>query len=168
MFKKTLSLIDSLSTMLGKVFSYLILPIMVLEAVEVVLRYGFDAPTDWGWELATHLAGGMFIMGAAWVLLEDKHVRTDLIYGKLNKRGQAALDVFFFTVIFFSFAGVLTFKSWNMAIYSSKIFERTFSMWGPPLFPLKITIAAGFTILLLQGFAKWSRDIHYLFTGREL
>ncbi|MBE0583332.1 MAG: TRAP transporter small permease subunit [Desulfofustis sp.] len=168
MFKKTLNTIDTISIFLGKLFSYLILPIMLLEAIEVVLRYGFGTPTDWGWELATHLAGAMFIMGAAWVLLEDKHVRTDLIYGRLSRRWQAALDVFFFTIIFFSFTFVLTFKSWNMAIYSTKIFERTFSMWGPPLFPLKITIAAGFTILLLQGLAKWSRDFHYLVTGREL
>ena len=168
MFKKLLSMIDSLSLFMGKLFSYLILPITLLEAVEVVLRYVFDSPTDWGWELATHLAGAMFIMGAAWVLLNDKHVRTDLIYGKLTRRMQAAFDVFFFTTIFFSFAITLTFKSWNQAIYSAKIFERTFSMWGPPLFPLKIIIATGFTILLLQGFAKWSRDIHYLITGREL
>jgi TRAP-type mannitol/chloroaromatic compound transport system permease small subunit len=167
-FKKFLSMIDSLSLFMGKLFSYLILPIALLEGAEVVLRYVFDSPTDWSWELATHLAGAMFIMGAAWVLLNDKHVRTDLIYGKLNRRMQAAFDVFFFTVIFFTFTITLTWKSWNQAIYSTKIFERTYSMWGPPLFPLKIIIATGFTILLLQGIAKYSRDIHYLITGREL
>lgn len=161
-------MIDSLSLFMGKLFSYLILPIALLEGAEVVLRYVFDSPTDWSWELATHLAGAMFIMGAAWVLLNDKHVRTDLIYGKLNRRMQAAFDVFFFTVIFFTFTITLTWKSWNQAIYSTKIFERTYSMWGPPLFPLKIIIATGFTILLLQGIAKYSRDIHYLITGREL
>lgn len=161
-------MIDTLSVFMGKLFSYLILPIMLLEAVEVVLRYVFNSPTDWSWELATHLSGAMFIMGAGWVLKDDKHVRTDIIYAKLSKKGQALIDLFFFTLIFFSFCGVLTFKSWTKAIYSANIFERTFSMWGPPLFPLKLIIATGFTILLLQGFAKWSRDLHFIITGREI
>ena len=168
MFKKIFSAVDSLSVFMGKLFSYLILPVMLLEAVEVVLRYVFDSPTDWSWELAAHLSGAMFIMGAAWVLLDDKHVRTDLIYAKLSRRGRAFLDVFFFATMFFMFAGVLTYKSWTKAIYSTKIFERTFSMWGPPLFPLKIIIATGFTILLLQGIVKWSRDLYFLITGREI
>jgi TRAP-type mannitol/chloroaromatic compound transport system permease small subunit len=168
MLKKTLKMIDKISTSLGKLFSFLVIPIVILEAVEVVLRYGFDSPTDWSWELVTHLAGALFIMGAAWVLVEDKHVRTDLIFCRLSRRMQAAVDVFFFTAIFFSFTFVLTFKSWSMAIYSTKIFERSYSMWGPPIFPLKIVIAAGFTMLLLQGLAKWSRDFYFLVTGREL
>jgi len=168
MLKATLSAIDSLSVFCGKLFSFLILPVTLLEAVEVVLRYVFDSPTDWSWELATHLAGAMFIMGAAWVLKDDKHVRTDLFYAKFSKKGQALLDVIFFTIIFFSFTMVLTYKAWDKAIYSTKIFERTFSMWGPPLFPLKIIIATGFTILLLQGLAKWTRDMHFLITGREI
>lgn len=168
MLKKTLKMIDNISTSLGKLFSYLVIPIMLLETAEVILRYGFDSPTDWSWELVTHLAGALFIMGAAWVLVEDKHVRTDLIFCRLSRRIQAAVDVFFFTVIFFSFAFVMTFKSWNMAIYSTKILERSYSMWGPYVFPLKIVLAAGFTMLLLQGLAKWSRDIYILVTGREL
>ena len=168
MVSKIFSMVDRLSVFMGKLFSYLVIPVMLLEAVEVVLRYVFDSPTDWSWELAAHLSGMMFIMGAGWVLLDDKHVRTDLIYAKLSKRGQALLDVIFFAVIFFSFTGVLTYKSWTKAIYSTQIFERTFSMWGPPMFPLKLVIATGFTILLLQGIVKWSRSLCYLFTGREI
>ncbi len=168
MLERILRIIDGLSVFVGKLFSFLVLPVMLLEAVEVVLRYVFNSPTDWSWELATHLSGAMFIMGAAWVLKDDKHVRTDLFYARFSRKGRAILDLFFFTVIFFSFTGVLTFKSWDKAIYSTKIFERTFSMWGPPLFPLKLIIATGFTMLLLQGLAKWSRDLHYLITGREI
>ncbi len=101
MLKKILQIIDNISEFLGKTFSYLILPVILLEAVEVIRRYVFDSPTDWAWELAAIVAGGMFIMGAAWVLKEDRHVRTDLIYGKLPRRWQAGFDVFFFYDCFF-------------------------------------------------------------------
>ena len=168
MLKKALGIIDGISEFSGKAFSYLILPVTLLEAVEVVRRYLFDSPTDWAWELAALIAGAMFIMGAGWVLKDDKHVRTDLIYGRLPRRWQAGFDLFFFTTIFFSFVGVMTWKGTKQALYSVGILERTFSMWAPPLYPLKITIALAFIILALQGIAKWIRDLHVLIKGNEL
>lgn len=168
MLRKILGFIDGISEFAGKAFSFLVLPVILLEAVEVVRRYVFGSPTDWAWELAALVAGAMFVMGAAWVLKEDRHVRTDLIYGKLSRRWQAAFDLFFFTTIFFSFIGVMVWKATGQAIYSVTINERTFSMWGPPLYPLKICIALAFILLGLQGLAKWIRDLHYLIKGSEL
>lgn len=168
MLKKTLTAIDFISVFLGKTFSFIILPVTLLEAVEVVLRYAFNSPTDWSWELAAMLSGAMFVTGAAWNLKDNKHVRTDLIYAKLPRKWQAVFDLFFFTVIFFSFTVVLTVKSIQQSIYSVGILEKTFSMWGPPLYPLKMIIALSFTILLLQGLAKWIRDLYFLIRGCEL
>jgi TRAP-type mannitol/chloroaromatic compound transport system permease small subunit len=168
MLKKILKTIDSISEISGKTFSYLILPVVILEAVEVVRRYVFDSPTDWSWELAALTAGAMFVMGAGWALRDDKHVRTDLIYGKLPRKWQAIFDLFFFTFIFFSFTSVLIVKSTQQAIYSVGIQERTFSMWAPPLYPLKIVIALSFIVLGLQGLAKWIRDLYFLVKGREI
>jgi len=168
MLKKTLAAIDWTSVFIGKTFSFIILPVTLLEAIEVVLRYAFNSPTDWSWELAAMLSGAMFVTGAAWVLKDNKHVRTDLVYAKLPRKWQAIFDLFFFTVIFFSFTGVLTYKSILQSIYSVGILEKTFSMWGPPLYPLKITIALSFFILLLQGLAKWIRDLYFLIKGCEI
>ena len=168
MLKNILTAIDSFSVFIGKLFSFIILPVTVLEAVEVVLRYGFDSPTDWSWELAAMLSGAMFVAGAGWVLKDNKHVRTDLVYAKLPRKWQAIFDLFFFTFIFFSFTGVLAVKSVQQSIYSVGILEKTFSMWGPPLYPLKIIIAMSFITLLLQGLAKWIRDLYFLLKGCEI
>ena len=168
MLKKILAAIDAVSVFAGKMFSFIILPVTLLEAVEVILRYVFNSPTDWSWELAAMLAGAMFVMGAAWDLKDEKHVRTDIIYAKLNRKWQAIFDVFFFTTIFFSFTVVLAVKSTQQAIYSTRISESTFSMWAPPLYPLKIIIALSFIVLFLQGLAKWLRDVHFLIKGRDI
>ncbi len=168
MLKKTVTAIDNISVFIGKIFSFIIIPVALLEAVEVVRRYVFDLPTDWSWELAAMLSGAMFITGAGWVLKENKHVRTDLVYAKLSRKWQAIFDLVFFTVIFFSFVGVLAVKSTLQSIYSVGILEKTFSMWSPPLYPLKIIIAVSFVVLLLQGLAKWIRDIYFLVKGYEI
>ncbi len=168
MLKKILTTIDTISEFMGKLFSFIILPVTLLEAVEVIRRYVFDSPTGWSWELAALLSGAMFVMGAGWVLKDDKHVRTDILYAKLSRKWQAIFDLFFFTTIFFSFTLVLSVKSTQQAIYSTRILESTFSMWAPPLYPLKIIIAVSFIVLLLQGLAKWFRDLYYLIKGCEI
>jgi len=165
---KGLKLIDALSENAGKAFSYLILIIVVLETSEVILRKVFNNPTDWIWELCTLLAGAAFVMGGAWVHKEGKHVRTDVIFGNLSRKKQAIIDIFFFLTIFTSFVGVLIWKTVSNAAYSWKIHETTFTMWAPPLYPLKTVIALSFILFGLQGLAKFIRDVVFLVKGEEI
>jgi len=160
--------IDSLSENAGKLFSLIVLPIIVLEAGESLLRYVFQKPTDWTWELAAMLFGALFMMGGAWVLKENNHVRTDVIYNQLSRKWKAYFDLFLFTTIFFTFTFVMVWKTGANAIYSVGIREETFSMWAPPLYPLKVIFTFAYILLLLQGFAKWLRDLVYVVKGVEL
>ena len=165
---KLLRGIDSLSIYAGKAFSYIILVIVVLETVEVFNRYVLNKPTDWIGELCVLLTGAVFMIGGAWVLQEGKHVRTDVIYAHLSRKAQAVIDIVFFFIIFLSFVGILIWKTVSNAAYSWSIQETTFTMWAPPLYPLKTIIAAAFILLALQGFARLIRDITFLVKGEEL
>lgn len=165
---KLLKGIDTLSVWSGKIFSMLVLPIIVLETGESILRYIIQKPTDWSWELAAMLFGAFFMMGGAWVLKENNHVRTDVFYNKLSRKWKAYFDLFFFTTIFFVFIGIMVWKMGANAIYSVSIQETTFSMWAPPLYPLKVIFAISYILLLLQGLAKWLRDLVYVTKGVEL
>ena len=101
-------------------------------------------------------------------LKEKKHVRTDIIYGRLSRKWQAILDIIFFGVIFLPFVGVLLWKTTENAIFAWQINERTFSMWGPPIAPSKTVFALSFLLLALQGIAKLLRDIVYVVKGEEI
>ena len=166
--QKLLIGIDSLSENVGKLFSLIVIPIIVLEAGESLLRYIFQSPTDWTWELAAMLFGALFMMGGAWVLKENNHVRTDVFYNKLSRKWKAYFDIFFFTTIFLTFAIVMVWKMGGNAIYSVSIRETTFSMWAPPLYPLKVIFAVAYILLLLQGVAKILRELVYLVKGVEI
>jgi len=165
---RALKFIDACSENIGKAFSYLILLIVFFETVEVIRRYFLNNPTDWSWELCTLISGSIVAVGSAWVLKENGHVRTDIIYGSLSRRGQAIVDCILFIVVFMSFAGVLTWKIINNTLYSWKIHETTATMWGPPLYPLKTAFALGFILITLQGIARFIRDIYFLIKGEEL
>ena len=153
---KLLKGIDALSVWSGKIFSMLVLPIIVLETGESILRYIFQKPTDWSWELAAMLFGAFFMMGGAWVLKENNHVRTDVFYNNLSKKWKAYFDLFFFTTIFFVFTGVMVWKMGFNAIYSVSIQETTFSMWAPPLYPLRSSSPSATSCCSCRGWPSGS------------
>lgn len=160
--------IDKLSECTGKAFSYLILVVCILETVEVVLRYVFSSPTEWIWEFCSLLSAAIFVTGGAWVLKEGKHVRTDVIYARLSKRGQAIVDLVIYFTVFTSFIGVLVWKTIGNMAYSWRIHETTATMWGPPMYPVKTVIAISFILFALQGIAQVIRNITFLVKGEEL
>jgi TRAP-type mannitol/chloroaromatic compound transport system permease small subunit len=166
--RKITNIIDKISEYSGKAASFLILLIVILEAGEVILRYVFGSPTSWIWELCTMIAGSIFVLGGAWVLKEGKHVRTDVVFCRLPRKWQAIVDIIFFFAIFVIFAYVLIWKSGANAIYSWRINETTFTLWGPPLYYMKTAIATGFILITLQAIGKLIRDITFLVKGEEL
>ncbi|MEL7564166.1 MAG: TRAP transporter small permease subunit [Dehalobacterium sp.] len=164
---RVLKFIDSLSINAGKLFSYLILVIIFFETAEVVLRYLFRAPTIWSWELCTILYGAVMIMGGAWVMEEQKHVRTDVIYSHVSEKTRTILDIVF-SFIFFIFAVVMIWKSGVEMLHSWAIRETSYTTWGPPMYPLKTVVFFAFLFLGLQGLACWIRNLIFLLKGERI
>ena len=99
--------IDRLSIFVGKTASWLIIPIVLLQVYEALARYFFKSPTIWTWELALLMYGVHFFLGGAWVLQENRHVRTDVLIMKLSPRLQALLEVLLFCTVFAAFMYVM-------------------------------------------------------------
>lgn len=159
--------IDKLSIFVGKTASWLIIPIVLLQVYEALARYFFKSPTIWTWELALLMYGVHFFLGGAWVLQENRHVRTDVLIMKLSPRLQALLEVLLFCTVFAAFMYVMVLTSWEQALHSIAIQERTFNEWAPPFYPVKTLIAVSFTLLALQGFARAARSLIFFITGRQ-
>lgn len=165
---KVLKRIDSLSIWAGKLTSFLIIVITLLQVREVVARYVFDKPTIWNWELCTMLYALLFLMGGAWVMQEKKHVSTDIIYVRLSRRTRAYLDIVTYLCFFIVFVGVMLWQGSEMAIDSIKIRETSYTLWAPPIYPSKTLMVVAFALLALQGIAKIVRDIIFVSTGKEI
>ena len=166
--QKCLFIIDALTENIGKLFSYLVIVIMLLQVYEAVMRYIFKAPSIWSWELGMLLYGAHFMLGGAWVMKQNQHVRTDILLQRFSKKKQALLEVILFGTIFFTFVTVMVYKQTDNALYSLRMGEKTFTEWAPPFYPLKIIIAVSFFLLALQGLARWVRQLHFLITDEEI
>jgi len=168
LIKKYVRTMEKISITVGKAFSFLIIPMVILQAGEAILRYVFDSPTIWSWEIATLLYGAHFIVGAAWVMTYDGHVKTDMIFSRFSKAKQNLIELVLYPLLFLPFVSVMIWKCTQNALYSIAIDERTSTLWAPPLYPLKIIITFAFVLLLFQGIANWLKIFVQYTKGEEI
>src|SRR5687767_14232913 len=85
--------IDGFTDWTGKAVAWLTaLPLVFVIVYEVILRYAFNDPTIWAFDVSYMLYGSLFMLGAAFTLLHQGHIRTDIFYGKWSPRVQGLVD----------------------------------------------------------------------------
>ncbi|MDF2861090.1 MAG: hypothetical protein K0S02_1362 [Achromobacter mucicolens] len=158
--------IDSISTLVGKTFAWLIVVLTLHVCWEVAARYILNQPSAWAFDLQMMYYGILFMMAGAYTLAKNGHVRGDILYGFLPPRVQAGLDLLLFIVFFFPGVIALVWAGWYYAGYSIAIREHSSLMAnGPPIYPFKAFIPAAGAVLLLQGVAEVMRCILCLRQG---
>jgi len=165
--KKLLSVIDTISIWSGKIAGWLVLLVIGFIIYEILMRYVFHLPTLWVSESMVFGAGLTYVLGAAWALQDNRHVKIDLIYGRLKPRQRAVMDSFTF-VFFALYLGVFLWATIEYSRRSVSVLETSGSAWDPPVYPIKLALAVGVVLMLLQGIAKFIRDLHFAIKGNKL
>lgn len=145
---------DSISTWVGKTASWLIVALMLLVCAEVFKRYALNAPTAWIFDASNMLYGTLFMLGGAYTLAQDGHVRGDFLYGSMPPRRQATLDLVLYFVFFLPGISALTWAGWTYFNESWAIHEQTFNADPIPVYPFKFVIPLAGAIVLMQGLAE--------------
>lgn len=160
--------IDSLNHLIGKMISWFSFLMVLLITSDVALRHltnkSFIALQEMEW----HLFAMLFLLGGGFTLRHNGHVRVDIFYGRLGRRGKALVNLL--GCLFFLFPGCyLVIKTSLPYIQSSwSIHEVSPDPGGlPGRFMLKTIIPIGFTLIALQGVSLTLRSIHTLFRSSE-
>lgn len=156
---------DRISTWVGKTFAWLIVALMVMVVIEVFKRYALNAPTAWVFDASNMMYGTLFMMGGAYTLAQDGHVRGDFLYGNMKPRTQAWLDLVLFVLFFLPGVGALTWAGWTYFHDSLAIREQTFNATPLPVYPFKFVIPLAGAIVMLQGLAEIVRCVVCIRTG---
>ena len=156
---------DHISTWVGKAFSWLIVVLMLLVVAEVFKRYALNAPTAWVFDASNMLYGTLFMMGGAYTLAQDGHVRGDFLYGNFKPRTQASIDLVLYIVFFLPGIAALTWSGWSYFQDSVALNEQTFNADPLPVYPFKFMIPFAGALVLMQGISEIIRCIVCLKTG---
>lgn len=158
--------IDGINLWVGKTAAWLFLPLTYALVHEVVATKVFAAPTVWAFDAGYMLYGTIFMMGAAYTLAINGHVRGDIFYRLWPPRVQATVDLTLYILVFFPAFIALLIAGWSYAYYSFSIGERSLqSPFGPIIWPLKMTIPATALLMLLQGVSQAIKCVRCLQRG---
>jgi len=158
--------IDAISNWLGSVVWVIFIPLTLITTYEVIMRYFFNAPTIWAWDVLIQLQLVVVALGAGYTLLHKGHVRMDVIWARFSPRTRAILDLVTHLLFWYG-VGMLFWLSLDEAIIATKSKEVLSTLWRPPIYPARIVMALGILLFLLQGLAKFIRDINQARTGEE-
>ena len=126
----------------------------------------FFVPSLWTLELAQFTMVAYYLLGGAYSLQLDSHVRMDLFYGRWSPRTRCWLDCC--TIVFLLvYLALLLYGGLSSTQYALEYGERAHSAWRPYMAPVKIVACIGIVLMLLQAFALLFRDVARL-RGEEL
>ncbi len=166
MVLKIIRTFDTIGNLSGKIFSWMILPLMGGLTYEVIARYAFNAPTLWAYDLSYMIYGSLFMLGAGYCLLNKGHIRCDFFYQKLPPRKQGLIDAICYLSLFFPGMIFFFIVGWESAYYSLSIREVSeASPWRPPIYPFKMVIPISAVLLMLQGISEVLKSIWALRHG---
>ena len=166
MMRNFIKFADTLSTSMGKAFSWCIVVLMGGTVYEVVVAYVFNKPTLWNFDFSMQMYGAILMMSGAYCLATESHVRGDVIYRLFKPRTQGSIDLILYFIFFFPGVIALAFYGYEYAALSWKIKE---SSWSSPaqiqIYMLKSMIPASGILLIIQGMAEVCRSIICIQTG---
>ena len=166
---KLLKFIDWLSETSGSIGKWFAFLLVLAGSYEAISRHFFNAPTIWAYDTMCMAGGAIYMLGASYNHLHNSHTRVDIIYTNLSPRKQAFMDVICAIFLFFPLMIIMFKLSVTWAMKAWKIHEVMFnSFWYPPAAPYRTLFSIGLLLLILQGFAKFIRDLYFLIKGETI
>ena len=150
-----LRLIDGINEVVGRVVSWVAVVFAGMIIYDVVLRYGFNAPTLWAFDLTKQLYGFYFIMLGGYALRHGAHVRVDLVTEALRPGPRRIVELLGYPIFFFPFAWVFASYSYTFAMRSWMQGETTYGAVQLPVYPVKMAMALAAVLLLIQGVSEF-------------
>lgn len=158
--------IDRLTGWFGRAFAWLILLMAFGMGYEVLVRYAFNAPTDWAFDMSYILYGTLFMMGGAYTLARNAHVRGDFLYRLWKPRTQAIVELVLYFIFFYPGILALVVAGWKYTERSWRYTEVSVnSPAGVPIFHFKTMLVVAGVLLFIQGIAQICRCLVCIRTG---
>jgi len=154
--------IDAINFRIGKILSWLILLAVIVSAVNAIIRKVFDTSSNSWLELQWVLFGAVFLLVASWTLLDNEHIRIDIVNVQLPPRVRNIIDIIGHAFFLLPLTIIMIITSYPFVIRSMKLDEQSMNAGGLPQWPAKTLILIGFVLLFFQGISELIKRIAVL------
>ena len=150
--------VDALNRTVGRIVMYLIFVMMGVLLYSSLSRTVFDMPLIWVVEMAQFTMAAYYLLGGAYSMQLDTHVRMDLLYGSWRPRTRAIVDsitalCLIVYLVYLLYGGI------SSTEYALQYGQTNYSAWAPPMAPIKIIMTVGIFLMLLQVISIFFKDL---------
>ena len=153
----------------GRCVSWLTLALVLLVSYDVTMRYLLQAGSVALQELEWHIFALIFLLGAAYTLKRDEHVRVDLLYHArwMSERRRAWVDLFGTLFFLLPFCILIIVSAWPFVENAYELNEHSPDPGGLPYrYLIKMMIPLCFVLLAVQGVATIIRSVQKIIVGK--
>ena len=152
-------LIDALNEFIGKWVGWLILAAILVSAVNAIIRKAFNMSSNAWLELQWNLFGAAFLLAAAYTLKQNEHIRIDIVYGAFSRRVQHWIDLLGHLFFLMPFVLLMVYYFVPYVSLSFRTGEMSTNAGGLILWPAKLMLLVGFSLLAIQGVSEIIKKI---------
>ncbi|QTN44058.1 TRAP transporter small permease subunit [Ectopseudomonas mendocina] len=150
--------VDAFNLRVGRFAMYLIFAMLAVLLYSSISKT-FFTPSIWTLESAQFLMVAYFLLGGAYSMQLDAHVRMDLAYSNWSPRTRALVDaITVFMLIFYLV--MLLIGGISSTDYAIEYKETSYSAWSPYMAPIKVIMCFGIALMLLQAIATFFKDVY--------
>jgi TRAP-type mannitol/chloroaromatic compound transport system permease small subunit len=146
--------IDAFTKWTGKRLAWLILVAVVVSAINAIIRKAFDTSSNSWLELQWVLFSIVFLLCSSWTLLDNEHIRIDIVNNMLPKKVRDSIDVIGHIFFLMPLCVVMIITGIPFFMRSYQINEQSGNAGGLAQWPAKSLIMIGFAMLLVQGVSE--------------
>lgn len=154
---------DQILQRIGQAVAWLVFVAMLVSVYEVIMRYGFNAPTEWAHETTTFLVATIFALGGPYALATNRHIQIRILLDRLSPQKRSWLDLLNL-VLGILFCLAIGYAAWILAFNATHApdgswrLETSGSSWNPPLPAfIKIIILISIALMALQQVVRISQ-----------
>jgi TRAP-type mannitol/chloroaromatic compound transport system permease small subunit len=151
--------IDAFTRWIGKRLAWLILVAVIVSAVNAIVRKVFDTSSNSWLELQWVLFSIVFLLCSPWTLLDNEHIRIDIVNNLLPKRARDIIDLIGHAFFLLPLTIVMMVTGGPFFMRSYAINEQSSNAGGLPQWPAKSLIIIGFAFLFVQGISELIKRI---------
>ena len=154
--------VDKLNTGIGWLMMWMIFASTVISFVNAIVRKAFYIGSNAFLEVQWYLFATSFLLAAGYTLLNNEHVRIDVVSGRFSKRGQIWIDIIGFVLFLLPVCFAVLWFSMPWFLQALRSGETSANAGGLILWPVYTMLPLGFSLLLLQAFSELIKRFAFL------
>jgi TRAP-type mannitol/chloroaromatic compound transport system permease small subunit len=155
-------LIDRATNKIGHTLYWLVLATVLISAANATIRKLFNYSSNAYLEVQWYLFSVIFLFLAGYTLLNNEHVRIDIVTGRMSPRVRAGIDIFGTLFFLFPMAFLIMWLSWPVFVDAFERGEVSTNAGGLIIWPARLMVPIGFFLLIVQALSELIKRVAFL------